>query len=117
MDAFLDGFLEPYFTPWTPTTCSAWRGSGSAAMSPGTRAATSRRPSGRITAKTFVMPIDEDMFFPVRDCAAEQAHIKGSELRVVNDVLGHLGLFSVNPDYMPQVDRHLSELLDTDVAR
>ena len=23
---------------------------------------------GRITAKTFVMPIDEDMFFPPRDC-------------------------------------------------
>ena len=41
---------------------------------------------GRITAKTFVLPIDEDMFFPPRDCRAEQEHIKGSELRVIKDV-------------------------------
>ena len=70
---------------------------------------------GRITAKTFVLPIDEDMFFPIRDHVTEQAHIKGSELRVINDVLGHLGLFAVNPDYMPQIDRHLGELLATPV--
>ena len=43
----------------------------------------------------------------------EQAHIKGPELRVINDVLGHLGLFAVNPKYMPQIDRHLGELLAT----
>ena len=66
---------------------------------------------GRITAKTFVIPIDEDMFFPIRDCRAEQEHIKGSELRVVNDVLGHLGLFAVSPTYMPQIDQHVGELL------
>jgi len=53
------------------------------------------------------------MFFPVRDCAAEQSMVKNSELRVVNDVLGHLGLFGVNPGFMPQIDRHLRELLDT----
>ena len=33
---------------------------------------------GRITAKTFVMPIDEDMFFPPRDCRAEQEMIAGA---------------------------------------
>jgi homoserine O-acetyltransferase/O-succinyltransferase len=38
-------------------------------------------------------------------------------MSAVNDLLGHLGLFSVNPDSMPQIDRHLSELLGTDVAR
>ena len=59
------------------------------------------------------MPIDEDMFFPVRDCQPEQELIAGSELRVVNDVLGHLGLFGVSPDYRPQIDRHLGELLGT----
>jgi homoserine O-acetyltransferase len=69
----------------------------------------------RVTAKTFVMPIDEDMFFPVRDCQPEQELIAGSELRVVNDVLGHLGLFGVSPDYLPQIDRHLGELLGTKV--
>jgi homoserine O-acetyltransferase/O-succinyltransferase len=66
---------------------------------------------GRVTAETYVMPIDEDMFFPVPDCRFEQRLVPSSELRIVNDVLGHLGLFAVNPEYIPQIDRHLSELL------
>jgi len=66
---------------------------------------------GRITAKTFVIPIDEDMFFPPRDCRAEQELVPGSELRIVEDVLGHLALFGVAPTYLPQIDRYLRELL------
>jgi hypothetical protein len=38
-----------------------------------------------------------DMFIPVRDCAIEQALIPHSEVRVVDDVLGHLGLLAVSP--------------------
>lgn len=113
MDAFLAGFLQPYFTAMDPNDllCMAWKWQrGDVARHTGGDLAAAL---GRITAKTFVMPIDEDMFFPVRDCAAEQALVKGSELRVINEILGHLGLFDVNPDYMPQVDRHLKELLDT----
>jgi homoserine O-acetyltransferase len=34
---------------------------------------------------------------------------------VVNDVLGHLGLFAVSPTYMPQIDQHVGELLATKV--
>jgi homoserine O-acetyltransferase/O-succinyltransferase len=66
---------------------------------------------GRITARTFVLPIDEDMFFPVRDCRAEQELVPGSELRVLTDLAGHLALFGVAPTWLPQVDRHLGELL------
>ncbi len=65
----------------------------------------------RITAITYVMPISEDMFFPVRDCASEQALIPGSTLRVIEDVSGHLGLFAINPEFIPQVDAALRELL------
>jgi homoserine O-acetyltransferase/O-succinyltransferase len=114
-EAFLAGFLEPYFTVMDPNDllCMAWKwqhgdvtrhtdGDLAAAL-------------GRITAKTFVIPIDEDMFFPPRDCRAEQEQIAGSELRVVEDVLGHLGLFGVAPTFMTQIDRHLGELLATEV--
>ena len=62
-----------------------------------------------------LMPIDEDLLFPVRDCLPEQALIKGSELRVIEDIQGHLALFGVAPTYMPQIDQHLSELLATQV--
>ena len=70
---------------------------------------------GRITAKMFVMPIDEDMFFPLRDCAAEQALIPGCELRVLHTWRGTSGCSAIAPTYMPQIDRHLGELLATEV--
>ncbi|MBO1754641.1 alpha/beta fold hydrolase [Allobranchiibius sp. CTAmp26] len=110
-EAFMAGFLEPYFTVMDPgdLLCMAWKWQrGDVARHTGGDLAAAL---GRITATTFVMPIDEDMFFPVRDCAAEQSLIPGSELRVVDEVLGHLGLFAVAETYMPQIDRHLSELL------
>ncbi|MBA2441652.1 MAG: alpha/beta fold hydrolase [Rubrobacter sp.] len=114
-EAFLTGFLEPYFTVMDPNDLLAmawkWQRGDVARHTGGDLAAA----LGRITAKTFVMPVDEDMFFPPRDCKAEQALIPDSELRVVEDVLGHLGLFGVAPTYMPQIDRHLGELLDTKV--
>ena len=68
---------------------------------------------GRITAKTFVMPIDEDMFFPVRDCAAEQAMVPGSELRVLHTVPGHFGLFGFEQSYLDEVDTNRKELFAT----
>jgi homoserine O-acetyltransferase len=70
-----------------------------------------RAALGRIKAKVFVMPIDEDMFFPPRDCEAEQQMIANSELRVIKSIAGHLALFGADPAYMPQVDRHLNDLL------
>jgi homoserine O-acetyltransferase len=68
---------------------------------------------GRVTAKTFVMPIDEDIFFPPRDCAAEQALVPGSELRVLPSTCGHFGLFGFEQTYLAEVDRNLTELLGT----
>lgn len=113
-EAFLTGFLEPYFTAMDPndllTQAWKWQRADVARHTGGDLAAA----LGRITAKVFVMPIDEDLLFPVRDCAPEQAMINDSELRVVNDVLGHLGLFGVAPTYMPQIDQHLGELLATE---
>jgi homoserine O-acetyltransferase len=70
---------------------------------------------GRITAKTFVMPIDEDMFFPVRDCAREAELIKGAEVRVLPSIAGHFGLFGFEQTYLDAVDAALRDLLATDV--
>ncbi len=111
-EAFLAGFLEPYFTAMDPnnllTQSWAWQRGDVARHTGGDLAAA----LGRITAKTFVMPIDEDQLFPVRDCKPEQELIAGSELRVIEDIGGHLGLFGLAPTYMAQIDRHLAELLD-----
>ena len=61
------------------------------------------------------MPISTDQFFPPKDCAAEQAMIPGSELRVIEDVHGHAALFGLGADYAKQVDAALSDLLATSV--
>lgn len=114
-EEFLAGFLEPYFTSMDPndllTQSWAWQRGDVARHAGGDLAAA----LGRITAKTFVMPINEDQLFPVRDCEPEQQLIPGSELRVIDDVLGHLGLFGVAPTYIQQIDKHLGELLAIDV--
>lgn len=72
---------------------------------------------GRIKAKVFVMPIDEDIFFPVRDCEAEQKLIPNSELKVINSICGHFGLFGgEGADYHNQIDNYLYELLAINVV-
>ena len=114
-EEFLTEFLEPYFTVMDPNDLLAqawkWQRGDVARHTGGDLSAA----LGRITAQTFVMPIDEDMFFPPRDCRAEQELIAGSELRVINDVLGHLALFGVAPTFMAQIDRNLGDLLATPV--
>ena len=110
-EAFVEGFLEPYFLPMDPndllTMAWKWQRGDVTRHTGGDLTAA----LGRITAKTFVILVDEDIFFPPRDCEAEQKQIANSELRIVNDVLGHLGLFGVAPSYMPQIEERLGELL------
>jgi homoserine O-acetyltransferase len=109
---FKIGFLEGYFAPMDAgdLVCQAEKW---------TRGDVSRRTSGdlaaalrRITARTFVMPVSSDQFFPVSDCEADQRHIPNSELRVLDSDCGHLGLFHLEPSFAELVDRNLAELLE-----
>ena len=114
LEDFQVGFMEGLFTQMDPNAllCMAWKWQ---------RGDVSRHTGGdlkralkRITAKTFVMPIDSDMFFAVADCKREQRMIKGSELRVIKSHGGHFGLFGFEPAYHEQVDAHLNDLLAID---
>ena len=113
MDDFNVNFMNGYFGPMDPNDllCMAWkwqRGDVSRNTGGDLNAAL-----GRIKAKTFVMPISHDMFFPPSDCEREQKMIAGSELRVLRSVDGHLALFGTDPDCTGQIDKHLRELLAT----
>lgn len=66
---------------------------------------------GRITAKTFVMPIDADLVFPQNECRADHELIAGSELRTLHTTFGHFGLFAMEQDFRDQFDQHVRELL------
>lgn len=113
-DDFVAGFLEAYFLPMDPGDLVAlawkWQHGDVSRHTGGDLAAA----LGRITAKTYVLPISTDRFFPPEDCAAEQALIPNSELRVIEDVHGHASLFALGPTYTEQFDAALNELLATD---
>lgn len=109
--AFVDGFMTGYFAPMDPndllTMAWKWQRGDVSRHTGGDLAAA----LGRIRAKTFVMPISHDMFFPPSDCLAEQQLIEGSAFRPIDSIDGHLALFGTDAGAMQQIDAHLRELL------
>ena len=61
------------------------------------------------------MPIEQDMFFPPRDCEPEQQLVPDSELRLLHSVAGHFGLFGFEQSYLDEVDDHLGDLIGASV--
>ncbi len=108
---FGEQFTMKFFEPMDPNTLltCAWkwqRGDVSRNTNGDLKAAL-----GRIKCKMFCMPILQDMFFVTKDCKLEQEMIPNSEWRPIDTVWGHLGLFGMDPNYLPQVDKYLNELL------
>lgn len=114
-EALQTAFMEPYFTAMDPNDllAMAWKWQrGDVARNAGGDLAAAL---GRVTAKLVAMPISEDMFFPPRDCAADAALVPGAEVKVIDSISGHLGLFNLEPTYIQQVDANLRELLAAEV--
>jgi hypothetical protein len=72
VDDFIINFMYAYFSPMDPNDllCMAWKAQ---------RADVSRHAGGdlraalnRVKAKTFVMPMSSDMFYPPADCQADR---------------------------------------------
>ena len=111
LDDFIIHFMNGYFSVMDPNDliCMAWKWQrGDVSRMTGGNL---QEALGRIKAKTFVMPISEDMFFPPRDCEAEQKMIANSEFRPLRSIDGHLALFGADPAFLAQVDKHLKDLL------
>ncbi len=113
MDDFIINFMSAYFMPMDQDAllCMLWKAQ---------RADVSRNTGGNlgdalgsIRAKTFVMPITTDMFFPPEECEAEQKMIPRSEFRPLESIDGHLALFGTDANMLAQLDRNLKELLET----
>lgn len=107
---FLTGLVEGAFLPHDPNNLilllRKWR-DFDVARADGDLAGA----LARVRAKTFVIAIEEDAFFPLKDIAADQKLTPGSELRTLSSVWGHLGLLGVDPLYNARIDAHLNELL------
>ncbi|MDQ0217672.1 alpha/beta fold hydrolase [Peribacillus cavernae] len=112
LDEFIAGFLEPLFIEMDPNALLSmgwkWQRGDVSRNTNGNL----QEALGQIKAKVYVMPIDEDMFFPPRDCEEEQKMIPNSELKVIRSICGHFALFAAEgKEYTDQIDKHLSELL------
>ncbi len=111
VQAFVDQFMTGYFGPMDPNNllAMAWKWQrGDVSRHTGGNLA---EALGRIKAKTYVMPISHDMFFPPSDCVAEQQLIPNSEFRPVSSIDGHLALFGTDAHAIAEMDSHLRELL------
>jgi homoserine O-acetyltransferase len=111
LDDFVNGVMKAYFEPMDPHALLAQ-------MHKWQRADVSRHTGGdlaaalsRITARTCVMPISHDLFFPPAEAQADAALIPGADCQVIQCIEGHMGLNGFEPGYMAQVDKHLSALL------
>lgn len=113
LDDFISGVMKAYFEPMDPNAllCQMhkWQRADIARHEGGDLA----QALARISAKTCVMPISHDLFFPPNECEEDCSHIKGATLRVIETKEGHMGLNGFEPDYMAQVDAGLKDLLST----
>lgn len=64
---------------------------------------------GAIKARTIVLPVDLDRYFPPVDSEYEASHIPNGECRVIRSDWGHMA--PLNPGDIPTVDAALAELL------
>jgi homoserine O-acetyltransferase len=113
LDDCIVGFLENYFLPMDPNDLLCQLRKHLRADVGRTAGGELHEALSRISAKTFVMPIDTDMLFFVKDCEFEQKSIPNSELRVIKSRCGQLGLFGIESEYAVQIDRNLGDLLAT----
>lgn len=113
MDRFVAGFMEMYFAQMDPNALLAmawkWREADAARTTGGDLDAA----LSSISATTFVMPVDRDLLFTVDDAEADHARIPESELRILEAPGGHMAIFGFDPAFVQQVDRHLTQLLET----
>lgn len=108
---FVAGFMTPYFAPMDPNTLitllQKWRGADVSHITGGDLPAA----LGRITARTVVLPITQDLFFPPSVCLAEARMISDATCKSIDSHFGHLGLFGADAQWLQQVDAELRVLL------
>lgn len=111
-DDFRQGFIRGYFAPMDPnnliTQATKWRASDVSEHTDGDLAAA----LGRITARFYVVPFSEDLFFPPEDCQADCDLIPHGEYRPIETPMGHFGMFGLRPEDPIAVDAVIAEMLD-----
>lgn len=64
-----------------------------------------------ITARTILLPVDLDRYFPPVDAEYEARHIPNGECRIIRSDWGHMAPMS--PDAIPSIDEAIASLLSS----
>lgn len=111
LEAFLTDFMTGYFAPMDPNNLLAQIDKWQRADVGGNAGGDAKAAYAKVTAKVLLMPIATDQIFPVATCREEAALIPGAQVTVIAGNAGHLGLFAIESDYMPQINAALGGLL------
>lgn len=110
-DDFVTGFVEAHFAPQDANNLLVmlhkWQNGDVSRNTNGCL----KSALSKITAKVFVLAIEEDAFFPLADIETEQRMIAASEIKKISSPWGHLALFGTDPAYNLAIDTHLKNLL------
>jgi homoserine O-acetyltransferase len=111
VDDFRQGFIRGYFAPMDPNNLLAqnrkWRAADIGSHAGGDVAAA----LGRITARFFVAPFSEDLFFPPEDCRLDAEAIPDGEFRPIETPMGHFGMFCLREQDRLAIDAVIAEML------
>ena len=107
----IENFWEAWFKPMDPNALLAmarkWQTGDSSVYANGDL----QQALQRITAKTFMIAFEQDMFVPPADMAYEQQLIAHSELKVVSSLMGHFAMMGLFEEDFAAIDGLFSELL------
>jgi homoserine O-acetyltransferase/O-succinyltransferase len=70
-----------------------------------------------ISAKGFVMPCNNDAYFPMEDCVSEVAAMPNAQLRVISSSWGHWAGSGRSADDLGFIDANLDELLQEESSK
>ncbi len=109
--ACMENFWQAWFKPMDPNALLAmaqkWKTGDSSSLAEGDLI----QALQRITAKTYLIAFEQDMFVPPADMAYEQQYIAHSELKVVSSLLGHFAMLGLFEEDFAAIDSLFGELL------
>ncbi len=105
------GFWEPFFVRCDANNllCQLWTWEHGDISDNAQYGGSLRKALAAISARTIVLPVNHDRYFPPADSALEARHIPKGELRVIKSHWGHMA--PMNPGDVPAIDAVLNELL------
>ena len=109
--ACIENFWEAWFKPMDPNALLSmarkWQAGDSSCLADGDL----EHALSRISADTFMIAFEQDMFVPPTDMAFEQQFIANSELKVVPSLMGHFAMLGLFEEDFLAIDSLFAELL------